>query len=228
MKIELLYFKGCPGFERTKTTLEEVLKSLNINEEVRYIDVNEAKKEEIRGFSGSPTILIDGTDIEKRHTTDPIMSCRVYGNKPYPDRYIIEAAIMRALMPKKILFMCVHNSARSILAEGIARHLAPKGITILSAGSNPSKVREEAIYVLKEAGISTENLYSKSVNDIDTGGVEAVITLCAEEVCPVFLGKAYRLHWGLNDPSKVEDREKRLQAFRETRDELIKRIGLLF
>ena len=144
------------------------------------------------------------------------------------EAWIKEAEEVAALKPKKILFMCVQNSARSPLAEAIARHLAPKGVTVLSAGSEPNAVRPQALQVLQEAGIAAEGLYSKSVDDIDPTGVEVVVTLCAEEVCPVFLGKALRLHWGLNDPAKVEPEEAKLDAFRAVRDELLKRFAVLF
>jgi len=138
-----------------------------------------------------------------------------------------EAKEIAALKPKKLLFMCVQNSARSQLAEAIARHLAPTGVTIISAGSEPAFVRPQAVQVLEEAGVSTEGLYSKAVDDIDTAGVEVVTTLCADEVCPVYLGKAYRLHWGLNDPAKVEPEDVKLDAFRAVRDELTKRLKVM-
>jgi arsenate reductase len=144
------------------------------------------------------------------------------------NQWMKEARELAALRPKKLLFMCVHNSARSQLAEAIARHCAPAGVTVISAGSHPAFVRPQVLQALEEAGISTKGLYSKAVDDIDVSGVEAVITLCAEEVCPVYLGKAHRLHWGLPDPAKVEPEDKKLEAFRQTRDELMKRLKHAF
>ncbi|RJO65579.1 MAG: arsenate reductase ArsC [Myxococcales bacterium] len=144
------------------------------------------------------------------------------------ETWMKEAEELAALKPRKILFMCVQNSARSQLAEAIARHLAPEGVTVLSAGSEPSAVRPQAIQVLQEAGIATDGLRSKAVGEIDTTGVEAVVTLCAEEVCPVYLGKARRVHWGLPDPAKVEPEAAKIEAFRRTRDELLKRLSALF
>ena len=142
---------------------------------------------------------------------------------------MLEAAILRALRPRHILFLCVQNSARSQLAEGVARFLAPPGVTVSSAGSSPAFVRPQAIQVLKEIGIDISGHRSKSIEEIDAASVDAVVTLCAEEVCPVFLGTAVRLHWGLSDPAKSPgDEESRLEAFRATRDELFKRLKLLF
>jgi arsenate reductase len=115
------------------------------------------------------------------------------------------------------------------MAEGVARHLAPKDVKISSAGSSPSRVNPLAIRALAEIGIDITGHSSKSVNDIPPGDVEAVITLCAEEVCPVWLGKAFKLHWGLPDPARPgEPDEVQLQYFREVRDELRKRLSVVF
>jgi arsenate reductase len=142
---------------------------------------------------------------------------------------MLEAAIVRALQPRHLLFLCVQNSARSQLAEGIARFLVPPGVTVSSAGSSPAFVRPQAIQVLKEIGIDISGHRSKSVEEIDAASVDAVVTLCAEEVCPVLPGAAVRLHWSLPDPAKAPgDDEARLSAFRATRDELFRRMKLLF
>src|SRR5512145_3298854 len=111
-----------------------------------------------------------------------------------------EAEAIRAARPRHVLFLCVANSARSQMAEGIARALAPPGVRISSAGSAPSKLNPLAVKALDEIGVDIRRQYSKSVDDVPADGVDAVVTLCAEEVCPVFLGKAMRLHWGLPDP----------------------------
>jgi arsenate reductase len=142
---------------------------------------------------------------------------------------MLEAAVLRALEPRHVLFLCVQNSARSQLAEGIARFLAPPGVTVSSAGSSPAFVRPQAIQVLREIGIDISAHRSKAIEEIDAASVDAVVTLCAEEVCPVFLGDAVRLHWGLPDPAKAPgDDAARLDAFRATRDELFRRLKLLF
>ncbi len=140
-----------------------------------------------------------------------------------------EAEALRAARPRHVLFLCVANSARSQMAEGIARALAPAGVTVSSAGSQPSKLNPLAVKALAEIGIDISGQRSKSVDDIPPGDVDIVITLCAEEVCPVWLGKATRLHWGLPDPAHAGDTEaERLQAFREVRDELRRRIAQVF
>ncbi len=133
------------------------------------------------------------------------------------------------MKPMSILFLCVANSARSQMAEGLARAMFP-GLRIQSAGSRPSRVNPYAIEVLAEDGIDLSGHTSKSVETIDPASVGLVITLCAEEVCPLFLGKAERLHWPLQDPAsddpalKPEDLRAR---FRATREELRRRLEAL-
>jgi arsenate reductase len=144
-------------------------------------------------------------------------------------RWKAEAEELRKLAPGHVLFLCVANSARSQMAEGIARSLAPAGVTVSSAGSEPSKVNPLAIRALDEIGIDIRGHHSKSVETLSPEGVDAVITLCAAEVCPVFLGKAHRIHWGLPDPAGAgANDEEQLQAFRNVRDELRRRLSVVF
>lgn len=143
--------------------------------------------------------------------------------------WVGEAESIRSARPRGILFLCVANSARSQMAEGIARALAPAGVTVWSAGSRPTRVRPEAIAVLAEIGIDISGHRSKAVAEIPADQVDTVITLCGEEECPVFLGRARRLHWGLPDPAAVSgSEEERLGAFRVVRDELRLRISAIF
>lgn len=126
---------------------------------------------------------------------------------------------------KKILFLCVANSARSQMAEGLAKNLLGDKALVQSAGSKPSHVNPLAIKALHEIGIDISGRRSKSVDEIDPSTVDTVITLCAEEVCPVFLGKAERLHWPLPDPAaETGTEEQRLQSFRDIRDAVKQRI----
>jgi thioredoxin type arsenate reductase len=141
----------------------------------------------------------------------------------------VEAEELRRSAPRHVLFLCVANSARSQMAEGIARALAPASVRISSAGSRPSKLNPLAVKALAEIGIDISGHRSKTVDDIPPDDVEVVITLCAEEVCPVFLGNARRIHWGLPDPASAPgDGAARLQAFRHVRDELRRRLTVVF
>jgi arsenate reductase (thioredoxin) len=122
-----------------------------------------------------------------------------------------------------VLFLCVANSARSQMAEGLARMIFGDRLPVLSAGSEPSQVNPYAIEVMAELGVDLRAHHSKSVHSIDPGAVGTVITLCAEEVCPVFLGQARRLHWPIPDPASKDasiSREEMLTRFRTARDTL--------
>jgi arsenate reductase len=124
---------------------------------------------------------------------------------------------------RTLLFLCVANSARSQMAEGLARRAFRGGIAVQSAGSEPSQVNPYAIEVMRELGIDLATHRSKSVQTIDPEAVGTVITLCAEEVCPVFLGNARRLHWPIPDPASKDpslSRDEMLARFRAARDTL--------
>jgi arsenate reductase len=127
--------------------------------------------------------------------------------------------------PRTILFLCVANSARSQMAEGLARAAAPSSTTILSAGSAPRELHPLAIRAMAEFGIDIASQRAKSVDDIDAASVDTVVTLCAEEVCPVFLGRAARIHWPLADPAAATGpAAARLAVFRATRDQLVEHL----
>lgn len=112
------------------------------------------------------------------------------------------------------------------MAEGIARALAPPGVKVSSAGSAPSRLNPLAVRALAEIGIDVAGQRSKHVEEVPPGDVDVVVTLCAEEVCPVYLGRALRVHWGLPDPAAAGGGdEARLEAFREVRDELRRRLA---
>jgi arsenate reductase len=130
----------------------------------------------------------------------------------------------------RIVFLCVANSARSQMAEGLARARFGERARIESAGSAPSRVSPWAIEVMREIGIDLGTHRSKSVDEIDPAGVTVVVTLCAEEVCPVLLSLAPRLHWPIADPASHDatlDRETMLARFRVARDEIATRLAAL-
>src|SRR6266480_1916276 len=112
-----------------------------------------------------------------------------------------------------VVFLCVANSARSQLAEGLARALAPPGWTFHSAGSEPEQLNPLAVEALREEGIDISRHRAKGLDAIPLEEVEMIVTLCAEEVCPVVPGNVRRLHWPLPDPTG-------LAAFRAARDRL--------
>ncbi len=131
---------------------------------------------------------------------------------------------------RSILFLCVANSARSQMAEGLARKLFGARVRVQSAGTSPSTVNPYAIEVMREVGVDLAAHHSKSVETIDPATVETVITLCAEEVCPVFLGQARRLHWPIADAAAADpglSREDMLARFRTARAQIQGRLEVL-
>ena len=129
----------------------------------------------------------------------------------------------------KILFMCVANSARSQLAEGLAKKIFPEA-EVNSAGSNPGKLNPYAVQAMQELGIDITRHYSKSYDDLSPKFIvdlDYIITLCAEEVCPIVVSQtAKKLHWPFPDPATKEPLppEEAVQRFRIARDAIKKRL----
>jgi len=118
--------------------------------------------------------------------------------------------------------MCVANSARSQIAEGLARRILGGEAHIESAGSQPSRLNPLAVAVMQEIGIEISHHYSKSVDELDPdflAQLDYVVTLCADEVCPTVLSKAKKIHWPLPDPAgQSGSDEEQLERFRKVRD----------
>ncbi len=128
-----------------------------------------------------------------------------------------------------VLFMCVANSARSQMAEGLAKEILRDAVWVESAGSEPKTVNPYAIQVMREIGIDISKHHSKSYEQLSPKfimNLNYVITLCAEEVCPTMIApKAKKLHWPFPDPAvKAGNELERLQKFRETRDQIKSRL----
>ena len=129
-----------------------------------------------------------------------------------------------------VLFLCVANSARSQMAEALARWVFGDAVHVQSAGSAPSRVNPYALRALAELGVDASGLYSKHVDAIDPGGVDLVVTLCADASCPAFLGAARRLGWAMPDPDRADEDvsdEERLRHFRAARDAILGRLRVL-
>lgn len=124
----------------------------------------------------------------------------------------------------RILFVCVHNSARSQIAEAFLTALAGDRFEALSAGLEPGTLLPEAVTVMKEVGINISNNKTKSVFDFYQSGelFSHVITVCDEtaaERCPIFVGVTKRIHWSFPDPSALTGTlEERLAGTRKIRD----------
>ena len=132
-----------------------------------------------------------------------------------------------------ILFLCVGNSARSQIAEGLAKSMMGSKYNIQSAGSQPSgSVHQNAISTMKEIGINISNYESKSLEDIDKdfmNDVDYIITLCAEEFCPTLNNKAKKIHWANEDPDNDSYSNQQLEKeFRRTRENIFKLLKKFF
>lgn len=124
-------------------------------------------------------------------------------------------------VPRRVLFLCTHNSARSQMAEGLLRELGSGRFDVYSAGTEATRVRPEAISVMREIDIDISGQSSKTLDRYLDQPFDLVITVCdaAAESCPVFLGAQQRLHWSFPDPSAVEGSgTERLAAYRAVRD----------
>ena len=131
---------------------------------------------------------------------------------------------------KKVLFVCIHNSARSQMAEAFLNLLAGDRFEAESAGLEPGTLNPFVVEVMKEIGIDISQKRTNGIFDLIKTGklLHYVITVCDEAGaarCPVFPGYAKRLHWSFKDPSSLEGpREERLRKTREVRDEIRARI----
>jgi arsenate reductase len=129
-----------------------------------------------------------------------------------------------------IYFLCTHNSCRSQMAEGFARHLAGDRWEVASAGTEPSVVHPLAVAVMEEAGVDISRQVSKP---LDPGLLEraaVIVTLCgdAEERCPVTPAHVHRVHWPLPDPAKATGSASEVRAaFRAVRDDIGERVKAL-
>lgn len=140
-------------------------------------------------------------------------------------------------VPINVLFLCTHNSARSILAEAALNHIGKGRFKAYSAGSSPRANQQPhplGLQVLRAAGISTEGLHSKSWDEFarpDAPHMDLVITVCdnaAGEACPFWPSHPATAHWGYADPSAGEGSdEQKLEAFRHTLHDIHRRMELL-
>ena len=124
---------------------------------------------------------------------------------------------------QRVLILCTGNSARSQMAEGLLRHDAGERFDVVSAGTHPSRVRPEAIAVMRELGIDISGHRSKSADEFAGQHFDIVLTVCdiAKEACPVFPGRGERRHRGFTDPAAVQGTAtERVDAFRIVRDEI--------
>jgi arsenate reductase len=129
--------------------------------------------------------------------------------------------------PRRVLFLCTHNSARSQMAEGLLRALGGERFAAYSAGTEATTVRPPAIEAMAEIGIDISGHESKTLERYLSAPFDAVISVCddANESCPIFPGAKRRLHWSIPDPSRATGSPEEQRAiYRQVRDHIRARI----
>jgi len=147
---------------------------------------------------------------------------------PYGYEFIsFDQDSLATMKNKRVLFLCTGNSARSQMAEGLLRHIAPGRFNVVSAGVNPTEVNPLSVKVMEEIGIDISRQRSKSVDEFLGQLFDYVITLCesARQSCPIFTGKYIKIHWDLEDPAQAQGtEEEKIKVFRKTRNQIKKHI----
>jgi arsenate reductase len=126
-------------------------------------------------------------------------------------------------MPRRVLILCTGNSVRSQMAEGLLRAIGGERVEVFSAGSKPSHVNPYAIRAMQRRGINISGQRSKHLREYLDQPFDFIITVCdqAAETCPIFPGKAQRLHWSFPDPAAAQGSDPDiLAAFERVRDDL--------
>jgi arsenate reductase (thioredoxin) len=126
----------------------------------------------------------------------------------------------------RVLFLCVHNSARSQMAEAFLNRHGQGRFAVESAGLEPGRLNPYVVRAMQEVGIDISGNTTKSVFDLHKAGrtYDLVVTVCSKEAaerCPVFPGKAVKLHWGFDDPSSFKGTDDEIMAgVRRVRDQI--------
>jgi protein-tyrosine-phosphatase len=133
---------------------------------------------------------------------------------PLPDR-----------APTRVLFLCTHNSARSQMAEGVARYLGAGEVAAFSAGSQPAEVHPDAVRAMAAIGIDISHQRSKHLDTFAGQSFDYIITVCdrVREVCPIVPNDPEQIHWSFADPAALEDPVARKRAFQQTAQQLVTR-----
>jgi protein-tyrosine-phosphatase len=129
-------------------------------------------------------------------------------------------------IPRRVLFLCTHNSARSQMAEGLLRHLGGTDYLVFSAGSEPREVHPDSVTVMHELGIDISAQRCKHITEFQGQSFDEIITVCdrVREVCPTYDFCKPTIHWSIPDPVAIQDPTERRRAFVRTAGELERRI----
>jgi len=239
VQIQVLYFEGCPGFEPTVERLRKLVRDYGLEGQVEWqvVEIHDPAEAVQWRFPGSPTVRIDGLDLEPaRHPEPGRFACRMYkgpdGPTNVPPESLMEEELRRAMSRNqnrkklKVLFLCTGNSCRSQMAEGWTRHLKGDVIEAYSAGIETHGLNPQAVQVMAEVGVDISGQRSKHVDEFKGVDFDYVVTVCghANEHCPMFPGRTRVVHVGFEDPPKLAEQartpEEALDCYRRVRDEI--------
>ncbi len=232
MNVRLLIIEGCPGAAPASELLGRVLAGEGLAPEFETVVVADESAAGRERFVGSPSIRIDGLDIEEARRADPpSLTCRIYsaGNtrSGVPPEAMLRSAVRRALAPKtRVLFLCTGNSCRSQMAEGWARALRGDVVEAHSAGIETHGLNPRAVKVMAEAGVDISRHRSKHLDEVRDVEFDFVVTVCdrAHESCPLFPGRTRVVHAGFDDPPRLAEgaasEDEALAHYRRVRDEI--------
>jgi len=227
-----LVFDGCPHAGDAVERVRRIAEEQGVRTPVEVVQVPDDASARRERFLGSPSVQIDGLDIETERRADPYcLGCRVYrsedGATGVPSEGMIRAAIQRARQTRlKVLFLCTGNSCRSQMAEGWARHLKGDVMDAYSAGIETHGLNPLAVKVMAEAGVDISGHRSKNLREVMNVEFDYVVTVCdhAHESCPLFPGKAKIVHRSFDDPPRLardaKTEEEALSHYRRVRDEI--------
>ena len=240
MKIRLLTFDGCPSGPEAHRVLQEVLDEEGLSVAIERVEIVDIETARLERFLGSPSIQIDGLDIEEsRRAEHACHGCRLYREESVatgvPPKELLRSALRRASGPKaRVLFLCTGNSCRSQMAEGWARAIKGDVIEAYSAGIETHGLNPNAVKVMAEVGVDISRQTSKTTDAVRDVPFDYVVTVCghANETCPAWLGsKAKVVHVGFDDPpvlaKSAKTEEETLNHYRRVRDEIAAFVRML-
>ena len=240
--IEVLVFDDCPGAVAAQALVEAVVteEGLAGAVDVRLMPVEDDETARRIGFLGSPTIRVNGRDIEVARREEPghSLSCRVYRAEDGALTGVPTAAVFRAALSEArnavvqtdftVLFVCVHNAGRSQMAEALVNHLARERnlpIRAVSAGTVAGdSINPVAAMVMREIGISMEGQRPKQLTEAMADAADRVITMgCGvdADACPARV-RPMMEDWGLDDP-----KGQAIETVRHIRDQIAARVEAL-
>jgi arsenate reductase len=203
MRLELLYTPGCPNLQKVRVLLRETIQSLGLNLSPREMEISGPVKGEEEAFPGSPTIRLDGQDLEPESARNVASGDRLYKTGTgVPEGQLLKFKIAQAAGLKTALFICTGNAVRSQMAEALVNHFLKGRWAAFSAGFLPAGISPLVVRALKEIGIDAARQPTKHLDLFNGLPFDRVITLCsdADRMCTFYPAYGNRVHLPYTDP----------------------------